>query len=195
MGVGVNMLSEMFKPFVKMLLLGMVIFMLLSFNWNNTYYKNAFKVTMNDKELYVHYYEKYKRGLIPLILGTESNYESSNEVAPIVNEINYNNEIVLDISEYEVYWKDSNTRPRENVVWRFCDTYSYKKIKLHKTKLIIKRKNKILYDGEYIKDVSKYVNKSGRYYFQTYVYRNDNFYTTVTTHMSFNVIVKGDNHE
>jgi hypothetical protein len=189
------MLSEMFKPFIKMLLIGMVIFMLLSFNWNNVYYKNAFKVTMNDKELYVHYYEKYKRGLIPLILGIESNYESSNEVNPIVNEINYNDKIILSINEYEVYWKDSKDRPKNNVAWQFSTIHSYEKVRLHKTKLIIKRKNKILYKGNYIKDVSKYVNAPGRYYFQTHVYRNDNFYTTITTHMSFNVIVKGDNYE
>jgi hypothetical protein len=178
-----------------MLLIGMAVFMLLSFNWNASYYVNTFKTAINNKELYVYFYEKYKRGLIPLIFGAESGYSSSNDITPIVNEIKYDKKTILDISEYEVYWKDSNDRLKRKVNFGAEDYYTYKKIKIHKTKLIIKRNDKVLYDGDYIKDISKYVIEPGRYYFQVYVYRNDNFYTTITTRMSFNVIVKGDNYE
>jgi hypothetical protein len=189
------MLSEIFKPFIKMLLIGIVLFMLLSFNWNASYYVNTFTVTINNKELYVYFHEKYKRGLIPLIFGAESGYNSSNNISPIVNEVKYNNKIILDISEYEVYEKKTNDRLKRKVNFGAEDYYVYKNIKNHKMRLIIKRQDKVLYDGDYIKDISKYVTEPGRYYFQTYVYRNDNFYTTITTRMSFNVILKGDNYE
>jgi hypothetical protein len=189
------MLNEIFKPFIKMLLIGLFIFIFLSFNWNGEYYKNTFNVTLNNKELYVYFHERYKRGLIPLILGTESGYDSANDITPIVNEIKYSKKIILDIREYEVYWKGTNDRLKREVFFSAKNLYTFKKIKIHKARLIIKRKGNVLYDGDYIKDISKYVIEPGRYYFQTYVYRSDNFYTTITTGMSFNIIVKGDNHE
>lgn len=189
------MVNEMFKPLRNLLIAIIIILLILLFNFNNKYYSNTFKVTINNNEVYVQYYEKYKRGIIPFIVGTVNSQHSSNEVTPIVNDITYNKTMILNIKEYEAYWKKYKDRSYENKRWVFQDKYNYKETTSSSIHLVIKRKNKILYDGKYIEDISKYVNEKGRYFFNAEVTRKDNFYSTLKTYMSFNVIVGGDQYE
>ena len=51
--------------------------------------------------------------------------------------------------------------------------------------------NKVIYDGKYISDLSPYINEAGRYYIHIYSTRKDGLFTSVKTHISFNVIVGG----
>ena len=53
----------------------------------------------------------------------------------------------------------------------------------------------MLYDGDYISDLSSIINEKGRYYIHIYSIRKDGLLTSVKTHISFNVIVGGGNHE
>lgn len=186
-------IGEIFKPLKNIFLVLLILFTLLLFNVSNKYYHDAFAVCLNDKPLYVYYYEQYRRGLIPFLFGAEGGQQSSsNDIIPVVNELKYDDNITLKITEYSVYWADSKDRSYSNRAWSLIDKYTYKKEKLGASKLVIKRKSKTIYDGAYIENISKYVNEPGRYYFQATIYRKDNFYTTVKTHMSFNVIVVGD---
>ena len=50
-------------------------------------------------------------------------------------------------------------------------------------------------DGDYISDLSNIINEKGRYYIHIYSVRKDGLLTSVKTHISFNVIVGGGNHE
>jgi hypothetical protein len=186
------MLGEMLKPLRNLLIIVTTLFILLLFNFNSKYYSNTFKVTINNQDIYVCFYEHYNRGLIPFILGTfNSKGDLSNEVSPIVNNINFVGAFKLMIKEYEVYYKDSNERSYRNQDWIFHDKYDYKETRLSNINLVIQRKNKTLYEGNYIEDIGKYVNEPGRYFFKVTVKRKDNFYSTVMTYMSFNVIVGG----
>ncbi len=189
------MLNEMFKPLRNLLIIVIVIFSLLLFNFSNKYYSNTFKVTINNNDIYVQYYEKYKRGIIPFVMGTVNSQHSSNDVTPIVNNISYSEPFKLSIKEYEVYWNKYKNRSFENKSWNFHDKYNYREVTSSDIHLVIKRKNNILYNGKYVEDISKYVNEKGRYFFNVEITRKDNFYSTLKTYMSFNVIVGGGQYE
>ena len=98
----------------------------------------------------------------------------------------------LDLKEFEVYHKNLTQEIVQRMV--FSSKYNYKETRMD-VKLIIKRKGNILYDGDYIKNISSYIVEPGRYFFQVKARRKINFYTTVKTHMNFNVIVDGDKYE
>lgn len=190
------MLGEMFKSILKFFIIGIIVFAFLIFNLSNSYPSNTFKVTINGDEIYVRYYEKYYRG-IPFILGTLGGIsDTDNEVEPVVNNIPMNSQMLLTIEEYQVFLVNTNNRSYNNKRWVFNkEKYTYEKQALSPTKLTIKRKGKTIYDGKYIQNISKYVDEPGRYFFQAEVTRKDNFYTTVKTFMSFNIIVGGGNIE
>ena len=78
--------------------------------------------------------------------------------------------------------------------WVKLDDYIYEKVDYSKIELEIKRTDKILYSGDYIADISNYLNENGRYYIHIYVNRKDGWFSGVKTHFSFNVIV-GDEYE
>ena len=55
--------------------------------------------------------------------------------------------------------------------------------------------DKTNYKGDYINDLSKYINEKGRYYIHIYSTRKDSLFVSVKTHISFNVIVGGGNRD
>jgi hypothetical protein len=186
-----KMLGEVLRPLKNLIIIMIVLLFFLLLHVNNNYYQNAFEVSINNKPIHVYYDEKFLRGPLPPIIGAYNQRTQSNDISPVVNEVEYSNTLNLTINEYEVYWKDTNERSYDNKVWHRQDRFSYKEISLHKANMIIKRKNKYIYDGSYIEDISTYVNEPGRYYFQIMITRKDNFYTSIKTHMTFNIIVNG----
>lgn len=153
------------------------------------YDKNLFEVKINDKLVKCYYSEKYSNGFI-INTGT-SDY---NEVENNINKIEFNNKVYLDLDEYELYYKNGN-RASAISSWNKNENLNYKKVKGTTIKLQIKRKNTILYDGDYIKDVSKYINEKGRYFIHIYSTRNENLLTNIETHISFNFIFGGGNYD
>ena len=188
------MLSEVFKPIGKLIIIGIIEFFILFFNLNNIYDRNAFKVSINNQKLYVYYSEQYRSVIFPFLLDARNSIHSPNAVTPVINEIKYSNNIELNLKEFEVYHKKSNTRDSADG-WYFSSKYNYKETSMQDVKLIIKRKGTILYNGDYIKNISSYITEPGRYFFQVKSSRKINFYTSVKTHMNFNVIVYGDKYE
>lgn len=192
------MLSEIFKPIIKTLIIGLVILLFLLFNFDNNYAHNTFEIFVNNKKIYAAYYENYYRGIIPFLFGTVNNVKvTANDVEPVVNNLDLSDGFILDIKEYDVYLKITGKRSLNKRTWYMENTkdYDFKQRSLSETKLIIKRKNKILYEGKYIRDISKYIDESGRYFCQAIIIRKENFYTKITTHISFNFIVGGGNYE
>ena len=185
-------LSEIIKPF-KVLFIFLIIeflFLLIFFTaLYSGYDKNLFEIKLNNTLMNCYYSEEYTNGL--LINAGTSGY---NSVENRINEIQLNNPIKLDVNEYEVYYKNGYRKADTNG-WLKEDNLNYSLVKNSKLKLIIKRKNKLLYDGDYISDLSNIINEKGRYYIHIYSVRKDGLLTSVKTHISFNVIVGGGNHE
>ena len=106
---------------------------------------------------------------------------------------NTTEKMILQINEYEVYNK-AGRRVSADDYWAKLNDFTYKKVDYSKIKLEIKRMDKVLYSGDYIADISNYLNENGRYYIHIYMNRKDGWFSGVKTHFSFNVIV-GDEYE
>ena len=112
----------------------------------------------------------------------------------VIYEIELTDNINLSIKEYEVYYKNGY-RKQDTNGWLKEDNLEYKETKNSEVKIEIKRKNKVLYNGILISDLSNYIKEKGRYYIHIYSTRKDGIFTSVKTHISFNVIVGGGNRE
>ena len=184
-------LTSIFKPFkfVFILLLFELFFLFTFFtNLFSSYDKNLFEVKLNNQLMNCYYSEKFNNAFF--IRAGTSGY---NQVLPRVNNVELNNQITLQVYEYEVYSKNGRRVSSPNG-WVREQKLSYQQIFTKNIKIKIKRMGEILYEGEYITDLSKYMNESGRYYIHIYSVRKEGLFASVKTHISFNVIVGGGNH-
>ena len=173
--------------FIRNIILLILIIILLILNFESSYKKDAFKVTINNYDLKCHYRELYQNAFL-----VKNGWEASNSVDRNINTIHLSNQMLLNVKEYEAF---SNSGFQVDVDdWWFNNSYKYKEIKVNIEKLIIKRKNNILYEGEYIENVSPYLKENGRYFIHIYSKKKINFFVSIKTHISFNVIV-GDRDE
>lgn len=134
-----------------------------------------------------YYTEKYTDGFL-----VNAGVESYNSVENRTNEIELSDKMNLKVNEYEVYYKSGMRKSNKNG-WLREDDLNYKLVTNSKLKLEIKRKNKIIYNGNYISDLSNIINENGRYFIHIYSTRKDGLLTSVKTHISFNVLVGGGN--
>ena len=187
-----SVIFEIMKPF-KYLLIFLVIEFIIMFSFFTTLYsnydKNLFEVSLNGELMNCYYSEKYQNAF--LINAGTSGY---NSVENRVNEIELNDKILLNINEYEVYYKNGHRKEDTNG-WLRDDTLNYIEVNDSNLNLEIKRMNNTLYKGEYISDISEYLNEKGRYYIHVYSTRKDGLLTSIKTHISFNVVIGGGNHE
>lgn len=191
MNSGLGSVIKSYKNLFFVLSILLIVFMLFSMYLTNSYNQNAFEVYLNGKLMRFFYTEKYNNGFLTLsnhagnIYGNDIfNYQP--------NTIDFKDKIELIINEYEVYNSSGIRRPYNKI---YGDNWTYKKIDNTNIKLEIKRMNKIIYNGGFISDLSPYIYEKGRYYIHIYSTRNDNLFTSVKTHISFNVIVGGGNRE
>lgn len=152
------------------------------------YDKNMFEVSINDIPMNCFYSEKYNNAF--LIRGETS---SLNDVEPAINSIELKKSMNLKVDEYEVYY-ENGMRKEDTNGWHREDNLNYVKVN-NDIRMKIKRMNKVLYDGKYISDLSKYISENGRYYIHIYSTRQDGLFISIKTHISFNVIVGGGNYE
>lgn len=187
-----SIIFESLKP-IKYVLIISVIEFIIFFSFFTALYsgydKNLFEIELNGKPMNCYYTEKYSNGF--LVNAGTSGY---NSVENRVNEIELTDNINLYIKEYEVYYKNGY-RKQDTNGWLKEDNLEYKETKNSEVKIEIKRKNKVLYDGILISDLSNYIKEKGRYYIHIYSTRKDGIFTSVKTHISFNVIVGGGNRE
>lgn len=185
------MSREIIKEF-NILILALTLEFVLLFSFFSSQYsnydKNLFIVKVNNQEVSCYYSEKYSDSFL-----IHTGADSMNSVSEKVNRIDLNSTMNLDVEEYEVYYQNG-TRKSDNTGWYQDVNLTYKKIDSSQKRLVIKRMNKILYDGDYISDISQYVNAKGRYYLHIYNTRKDTLLASVTTHISFNMIVGGGNN-
>lgn len=183
-----NKLNEIIKPF-KFLFIIMITEIIICFsfftNLFNAYDKNLFEVSLNGKLMKCYYSEKYNNAFF-----IQASTKSYNSVDNMLNKVELSDNIKLEIDEYEVYYKSGNRKSDTNG-WLRQDNLDYKKVNSQDKSIQIKRMNKVIYDGKYISDLSPYINEAGRYYIHIYSTRKDGLFTSVKTHISFNVIVGG----
>lgn len=187
-----NYLKEIFTPFKYLgvaLLIEFVVVLSFFTALYSSYDMNLFEVNLNGIEMKCVYTEKYSNGFL-----VNAGIESHNNVEHSVNRIDLNDKIILNINEYEVYYQSGNRKQNTNG-WKKQDNLNYVKVNDSKIKIEIKRMNKVLYNGDYIYDLSAYMNEKGRYYIHIYSTRKDGLLSSVKTHISFNVIVGGGNYE
>lgn len=187
-----GLLGALLKPF-KNLVIILLILMLICICFftmkYSSYAQNIFEIKLNGNLMYCYYTEKYNSWL--LLNATNRGY---NSVSNYINEIDLSDKIILDVNEYEVYYK-SGRRKSNDSNWYKSDNFNYKLINNENLKIQIKRMDKILYDGAFISDLSDYINERGRYYIHIYSTRKEGIFTTIKTHISFNVVVGGGNRE
>lgn len=177
------------KKFLILIIIGIILFLPFLSALFSSYNKNLFEIKINNQLMNCYYTEKYNNTF--LINASSRGY---NSVENLINKIDLKDSIILDIAEYEVHYK-SGRRKEDTNNWLRDSGLNYKKVINSEVNIEIKRMNKVLYKGEYIKDISKYINEKGRYYIHIYSKRKDNFVSSVKTHISFNVIVGGGNYE
>lgn len=183
-------LKQIIKPFKIFFILAIVeIVVLFSFftSLYSAYDKNLFVINMNNIDMSCYYTEKYTNGI--LINASSSGY---NSVENRVNMIDLSDNMILNIEEFEVYYASGYRKPTTDG-WYKNKSLRYKEVNDSNMKLQIKRKNEIIYEGPYIKNLSSIINEKGRYFIHIYVTRKNNFISSVKTHISFNVVVGGGN--
>lgn len=184
-------LKSIFTPFKKLFIINTIVFILvflLFLNLTSSYDKDLFKVEINGIQMKCYYEERFKIAGIS-VAGTGS----YNSVLNSKNSIDLENSMNLNIKEFEVYYKSGN-RKGNIIGWYINRELTYKEVS-NPIRIEIKRMNELIYDGEYIQDISKYMNEKGRYYIHVYVNRKVSIIRNVVTHISFNVIVGDGNHD
>ena len=175
------------KYFFLILLIFFLSFLSFFTAYSSYYNQNIFTISLNGKEMNCYYTEKYNNSFL-----VRARKEGYNSVSNRLNEIPLEDIMELNVLEQEVYYKNGN-RKLDVVNWKKDAQLEYKTVDTSKIQLEIKRMNKVLYKGNFKKDISKYINEKGRYYIHIYVTRKDGFFTTIKTHISFNVVVGGGN--
>lgn len=148
------------------------------------------------------------------INGTEINYYGNdsyrNYIFPIriVNHIDsmhpktdleLSNKYIIKLTECEVYYESSGLRKNNNL-GNNCGEKNDHELKFKivdesSFTMKIYRKNKLIYDGEFVSDVTDYISEKGRYYFHIYGKRRAGIISNVESHFAFNVVIGGGNYE
>lgn len=184
-------LSEIFYPFKRILIICLIVlFILLSYVIlrNGFYDQNLFEIKLNDVLMVGNYTEKISNNIL-----IKFDREGNNYTNKSVNRVSLQDNMLLQINEYEVYNEHDRRVPGDDY-WVKLDDFIYKEVNYSKIRLEIKKSNQILYNGNYIENITPYINETGRYYIHIYINRKDGWFSGVKTHFSFNVIV-GDQNE
>lgn len=184
-------LSEIFYPLKRILIIVLIIlFILLSYMIlrHGIYNQNLFEIKLNNELIVGNYKENISSNLL-----IHFNDEGDNYTNKSINKIDLSDKMILQINEYEVYNEVGRRIPADDY-WARLDDFTYEKVDYSEIDLEIKRLDKVLYSGDYITDISNYLNENGRYYIHIYINRKDGWFSGVKTHFSFNVIV-GDGYE
>lgn len=189
MGSGLNEIGKIFKNLFIVIVIELIIIFSFFITYSSNYDKNVFEIKLNDNLMKCYYSEKYNNWFL-----INANSNGYNSVENQINEIYLEDKIILEVNEYEVYYKSGN-RKGNTSAWYKSDDYVYKLVNDSNVQIQIKRMNKILYDGDFISNLSQYINEAGRYYIHIYSTRKDGLFNYVKTHISFNVIVGGGNYD
>lgn len=180
---------NLFKYIVIFSIVEFVCLFLFLTKFFSSYDKNVFEIVMNQKDIKCYYEEKYNLGFFEI-----ASSEGYNSVDTEINELELEEIIKLSINEYEEFY-NNGYKKNDNFNWFFHDNMKYVQVKNNVKRVVIYRMNNVIYDGVPLENYYDIVGSKGRYYFHIYSERKLNLISTVKTHISFNVIIGGGNHD
>lgn len=177
------------KGFTVILIVCLSVAILLLYAYNNSYFKNKFVISINDYEVNARYKSEFSEFLF-IKNNSEGYIKSYSKTSDLLNEIPKSNKYILNIKEYEAYDKYKHRESYQESM----SSHDYKNVNNSKNRLKIERMNEVLYDGDFINDVSEYITEEGRYYFHIYnkSKRTSFIFARVNTMFTFNVLVVSD---
>lgn len=175
--------SSIFRPFITFFVLLFIVFIIVFAYFNQStgsnYRSNEFIVSINNVKLKYAYRERFNNKI------SKEGFDFGNDYQDIL--IYKENIMLLNFEEYEAYDKNSfkvNGGFNNSISSK---KYTYKAVN-NNPKIKIKKNGKTLYDGNYISDISNYLQENGRYYLHIYIERKENS-ATVKTDLSMTFLI------
>lgn len=135
---------------------------------------NYYDVTLNNEPIHIYYEENFYKVVIPIFYTQEESksFYTSKKVEDMTNEITIQDKYILDLKEYECYNNDKGHNVKVSC-GHSALSETKEEIELTKNEMIITYENKAIYQGEYIQDITDYLNKIGKYNFTITNKRNE----------------------
>ena len=183
--------KSIFKPFVSFLIICFIVVVLAALFSNlmsgSNYKPNGFLISLNDTKLKFIIKEKYNNKIVK----GENNLLISYQDILIIK----TDKMILNFQEYEAFDKNNFKTDGSFVNSDTSNRLTYKLIK-NDVKIKIKKDGNILYYGNYITDISDYLQEFGRYYIHIYIDRKENSNKISTDlSMTFLLVDKEENYD
>ncbi len=181
--------NSIFKPFLYVIL-GLIIVFILTVLYVDlidgpNYNPNGFLISLNDTKLKFIIKEKCNNKIVK---GENDLLISYQDVL-----IAKADKMILNFQEYEAYNKNNFKTDGSFINSDSSNRLTYKPVK-NELKIKIKKDGKILYYGNYITDLSEYLQEFGRYYIHIYIDRKENSKKINTDlSMTFLIVSEEDN--
>lgn len=126
-----------------------------------------YDVTLNNEQIFIYYEEEYYNVVIPVVYTQRENkfFYTSQNPNDSKNEIDIQEKYILDLKEYACYNNDKGENVKVSCGHEALSE-TKKEVKLTKNLMTIKYQDKIIYEGNYKKDVTKYLKEPGEYTFE-----------------------------
>ena len=160
--------NNIFQPFI---VFGIILFivaaaasMLFAQGSSSNYYSNEFLVSLNNEKARFIYKETFNNKV------TKENHDVGENYQDTI--ITKGSNVLLNFKEYEIY-DINNLRVNGTFYNKLSEErHEYKLVK-NNIKIKIKKDNAVLYEGEYIEDLTSYFREAGRYYIHIYNTRKE----------------------
>ena len=183
--------NSIFKPFISFLIILFIVFALLALFFNlmsgSNYEPNGFLISLNETKLKFIIKEKYNNKVVK---GENNLLISYQDII-----ITKTDKMILNFQEYEAYNKNNFKVDGSFINSDTSNRLTYKPVK-NDVKIKIKKDGNILYYGNYISDISDYLQEFGRYYLHVYVDRKENSHKINTDlSMTFLLVDEEENND
>lgn len=178
-------MSSKTKFFIALCVL---ISLIIGFIFTNTYDRNYFKVLVNEQEISFYLNEKFDKTYVPKLVHSKNftnDWLISGEHK--LNEIQLSDNIKMNVIEYICLNKKEGSRINCGSYYTNGSKPILKDTENKPYKLKIEKKNVVIYEGDYINDISNYITEEGRYYFTVNLLRNDSKMTEIDSEIIFNI--------
>lgn len=146
---------------------------------------NYFEVTINDQQMNIYYTEDYHKKVIPYIYEQEEGMSFSTDEDDLVidNYLQKSSSYAISLKEYECRNNEKGHNVRVS-----CGSGALQEIptevKITKNTMKIYYEDELIYNGEYQKDITEYLTKTGNY---TFKFNNKRDY--VKTEINFQLLI------
>lgn len=141
-----------------------------------------YDVTINEEKIKISYEEEYYNVVIPYVY-KQNEYKSFQSDEETKSEIEYKDKFILKLTEYACYNNDKGNNVKVSCGHNALSE-TKKEIDLINNSMLIAYENEVIYNGEYIEDITKYIEKTGIY---TFKITNKRDKLTSVINFSFNV--------